>query len=111
MQKTREYPHNLLTEAASRELRTFYRSLGDVTRLRIVRLLATEGRMTVGQLTQRLRVSQPLFSWHLRRLTRARIVRTERMGREVHCSFDRDAFDDLHERGFRILVNESETRG
>lgn len=98
----------LLTEGAGRELRTFYRALGDVTRLRIVRILATEGEQTVGELTKRLRVSQPLFSWHLRRLTRAGVVRTERIGREVRCSFDRETFADLYRRGYRTLVDRIE---
>ncbi|HET8569707.1 MAG TPA: metalloregulator ArsR/SmtB family transcription factor [Candidatus Limnocylindria bacterium] len=87
------------------DLKTYYRALGDVTRLRIVQILATEGERTAGELVRMLGVSQPLFSWHLRRLRRAGIVRTERVGREVRCSFDRERFAELHERGFRTLMN------
>jgi DNA-binding transcriptional ArsR family regulator len=94
-----------LTDASVRDLRTYYRALGDETRLRIVQLLATEGERTVSDIAERLRLSQPLLSWHLRRLRRAGIVRTTREGRLVRCAFDRERFAQLHERGFRTLMN------
>ncbi|HEY8829857.1 MAG TPA: metalloregulator ArsR/SmtB family transcription factor [Candidatus Limnocylindria bacterium] len=100
----------MLTEASVRDLRTYYRALGDDTRLRVLQLLATEGEHTVTELALRLRLSQPLLSWHLRRLRRAGVVKTVRVGREVRCSFDRDRFAQLHERGFRTLMNPSSSR-
>ena len=100
----------MLTEASVRDLRTYYRALGDDTRLRILQLLATEGEHTVTELDERLHLSQPLLSWHLRRLRRAGVVKTVRVGREVRCSFDRDRFAQLHERGFRTLMNPSSSR-
>jgi ArsR family transcriptional regulator len=100
----------VLTESSVRDLRTYYRALGDDTRLRVLQLLATEGERTVTELAVRLRLSQPLLSWHLRRLRRAGVVKTVRVGREVRCSFDRDRFAQLHERGFRTLMNPSSSR-
>jgi ArsR family transcriptional regulator, arsenate/arsenite/antimonite-responsive transcriptional repressor len=100
----------LLTEASVHDLRTYYRALGDDTRLRILQLLATEGEHTVTELAERLSLSQPLLSWHLRRLRRAGVVKTVRVGREVRCSFDRERFAQLHERGFRTLMNPSSSR-
>jgi ArsR family transcriptional regulator len=100
----------LLSESSVRDLRTYYRALGDDTRLRVLQLLATDGEHTVTELAQRLRLSQPLLSWHLRRLRRAGVVKTVRVGREVRCSFDRERFAQLHERGFRILMNPSSSR-
>jgi len=76
--------------------------------LRIVNRLATEGDLTVNALTRAVRVSQPLMSWHLRRLTRAGVVRTTRVGREVRCSLDRERFAELQRRSFRILMNRTE---
>ena len=99
----------VLTEASARDLRTYYRALGDDTRLRILQLLATDGEHTVSALAVRLRLSQPLLSWHLRRLRRAGVVRTVRAGREVRCTFDRERFAQLHERGFRTLMNPPST--
>src|SRR2546427_8919319 len=86
------------------------RAPGDVTRLRIVEILVTEGEQPVSELARRLRISQPLMSWHLRRLRRAGIVRTERVGREVRCSFDREKFAELNARGFRLLMNRAEAQ-
>lgn len=94
-----------MTPAALRELELYYRSLADDSRMRIVQLLATEGEHSVSQIALRLQLSQPLMTWHLRRLKRAGLVRTERVGREVRCSFDRARFGELHERGFRTLMN------
>ena len=71
-------------------------------------LLATGGEQTVNALTRALRVSQPLMSWHLRRLRRAGIVRTTRVGREVRCSLDGDRFAELQTRTYRLLVNPAE---
>ena len=95
------------SEGSLRELRAFHRALGDVTRMRIVQLLATDGELTVTDLRTRLRVSQPLLTWHLHRLRRAGIVVSDRHGREVLCSLDRTRFAELHERGFRVLMNRS----
>jgi ArsR family transcriptional regulator, arsenate/arsenite/antimonite-responsive transcriptional repressor len=98
----------VLTTSALRELKSYYRALGDVNRLRIVHILVTEGEKPVSELARRLRISQPLMSWHLRRLSRAGIIRMERTGREVRCSFDRDRFGELNARGFRMLMNRAE---
>lgn len=95
----------MLSQSSLRELKSFHRALGDVTRLRVIQVLATEGERPVSDLVKRLRISQPLMSWHLRRLTRAGIVRTSRVGREVHCSFDRQRFAELQEQTFRTLAN------
>ena len=97
----------MLNESGLRELKAFHRALGDVTRIRVVQILANEGEQPVSALVRRVRISQPLMSWHLRRLTRAGIVRTERVGREVRCSFDRERFAELQERTFRTLMNRS----
>jgi ArsR family transcriptional regulator len=98
----------MLSQSYLRELKAFHRALGDVTRLRVVQILATEGERPVSDLVRRLRVSQPLMSWHLHRLKRAGLVRTERVGREVRCSFDRERFAELQARTFRAIQNRGE---
>ena len=97
----------MLSQSSLRELKSFHRALGDETRIRVVQLLANEGEQPVSSLVRRLHISQPLMSWHLRRLTRAGIVRATRVGREVRCSFDRERFAELQERTFRTLMNRS----
>ena len=60
---------------------TWFRALGDPTRLLILNLLATEGRpMTVGEITERLDVGQSTVSHHLSLLADVRFVLVERMG-------------------------------
>lgn len=94
-----------MTTSTLRELELYYRALADDSRMRIVRLLATQGEHSVSHLARALELSQPLMTWHLRRLVRAGIVRTQRVGREVRCSFDRERFGELHDGGFRALMN------
>lgn len=75
--------------AEVRELRSYFRALGDTQRLRLMRELAVGGEMSVSQLVAALHVSQPLVSWHLALLKRVGLVRMRRAGRQVHCSLDR----------------------
>jgi len=98
----------VLSQSSLRELKSYYRALGDTNRLRIVQILVTEGEQPVSELARRLRISQPLMSWHLHRLRRSGIVRTERVGREVRGTFDRERFADLNARGIRLLMNRAE---
>jgi DNA-binding transcriptional ArsR family regulator len=60
---------------------TWFRALGDPTRLLILNLLATAGRsMTVGEITERLDVGQSTVSHHLSILAEVRFVLVERVG-------------------------------
>jgi DNA-binding transcriptional ArsR family regulator len=62
-----------------------HRALGDTNRLEVVRRLAA-GPATVSELIEFTGLSQPLVSWHLRRLRAAGLVTTERSGRESICT-------------------------
>ncbi len=71
---------------SERELRRLVRKFGalhSVLRLRILAALA-EGESNVRDLEVKLRVSQPLISWHLTQLRQAGFVEASRVGREVH---------------------------
>jgi len=70
------------------ELELMLRALADEARLNIVHHLAGLGEVNVSEICSSLGISQPLVSWHLRRLRRAGIVRTRRFGRQVYCSLD-----------------------
>jgi len=71
-----------------RELKIMVRALADVARLTIVYHLAHHQEVTVTELTGMLGLSQPLVSWHLRKLRRAGLIHTQRIGRQVYCSLD-----------------------
>lgn len=61
--------------------RRVHRALGDTNRLDLVRRLAA-APATVSELIESTSLSQPLVSWHLRRLRSAGLVSSERSGRE-----------------------------
>jgi DNA-binding transcriptional ArsR family regulator len=48
-------------------------------------------------------LSQPLVSWHLRRLRAAGLVHTRRNGRETICSLGREALLRFHEQELMLL--------
>ncbi len=88
-----------------KELREYYKALSDGARLRILQQLAHR-ELTVSELARGLRMSQPLVSWHLRRLVRAGLIRMRREGREVRCSLDRTRLQE-YEREFNALLSEA----
>jgi ArsR family transcriptional regulator, arsenate/arsenite/antimonite-responsive transcriptional repressor len=69
-----------------RELKITLKALAGIARLTIVYHLVHRGEITVTELIELLGISQPLVSWHLRKLRRAGIVQTRRVGRQVYCS-------------------------
>ncbi len=79
----------------------FY-ALKDVVRLEMLSVLA-ERECTVNELAEALDKSQPLMSWHLRRLKAAGIVKIRRSGREVYCSLDREVIQQ-QQKEFQTLI-------
>jgi DNA-binding transcriptional ArsR family regulator len=87
-----------------RELKIMVKALGDVARLSIVYHLAHQHEITVTALTDMLGLSQPLVSWHLRKLRRAGMIHTRRVGRQVYCSLDKSRYQYCLQR-LEILVD------
>ena len=58
---------------------------------------------TVTELIEHVDLSQPLVSWHLRRLKAAGVVATRRAGREVICTLSREALDYFRARERDLL--------
>lgn len=85
-----------------RELRGYYQTLSDTTRLRILEQLAHR-EMTVMEIARGLHMSQPLVSWHLHRLKVTGLVKMQRTGRAVHCSLDLTRLKQF-EREFQSLI-------
>ena len=79
-----------------------HKALSDPTRLRMIQRLA-EGAGTVTDLMHHVDLSQPLVSWHLRRLRAAGLVETRRQGREVICTLAPETFARFHERERELL--------
>ena len=70
----------------SRAHDVLFRTLADPTRRAIFERLCREGEKTVGALTERAGVSQPVVSKHLGVLKHAGLVRGRHQGRETHYS-------------------------
>lgn len=81
-----------------RDLKRITGALSGVARLTIVYHLARQEAVTVTDLTDKLRISQPLVSWHLRKLRRAGLVSTRRAGRQVYCSLKTERFRQYLQR-------------
>ena len=62
----------------------YFRGLGDPIRLRILELLQAEGELTVGELVERLGLSQPKVSNHLACLRWCGFIEARREGRTVY---------------------------
>ena len=73
-----------------RELSRYFCALKEVWRLRMLHALAETDELSVSDIAQQLELSQPLVSWHLRRLRQADIVKVRREGRESFYSLDRE---------------------
>jgi ArsR family transcriptional regulator len=85
-----------------RAVAAYHKALSDPTRLRLLQRLA-ERPATVTELIEHVDLSQPLVSWHLRRLRAAGVIETRRAGREVICTLSRDALDYFHARERELL--------
>src|SRR5688572_11277009 len=72
-----------------------FRTLADPTRRALFERLCREREKTVGALTARARVSQPVVSKHLGVLKQAGLVRGRHQGRETHYSADPGALSPL----------------
>lgn len=75
--------------------RRVHRALGDTNRLDLVRRLA-QGPATVTELIESTELSQPLVSWHLRRLRSAGLVTSERVGRESRYTLRTETIAEGH---------------
>lgn len=96
--RRRRHPHSF------QELCEYFRTLSDAARLDILELLAASSQdLTVSDLARRLDLSQPLCSWHVRRLVKLGLVRMRRVGREARCSLDRTRLAEF-ERAFANLL-------
>jgi len=76
-----------------RELKIMMKALADMARLTIVYHLVQHEEITVTALTDLLGISQPLVSWHLRKLRRADLITTRRVGRQAYCSLNKNRFE------------------
>lgn len=81
-----------------------FNALGDKFRQDIVMLLAQDERLNVNQIAERMPLSRPAISHHLKVLMQAKLITLERVSRENFYSLSLDvALSDL-----RKLVEQAE---
>jgi DNA-binding transcriptional ArsR family regulator len=79
---------------AMRSLKMFLKAVADVNRLAILQELGRENGLSVLDLSDRLVLSQPLTSWHLHILKRARLVSPTNQGRQRIYRLNRDRLQE-----------------
>jgi DNA-binding transcriptional ArsR family regulator len=62
------------------------RALGDKSRWRICQILLAHGEVCVGELVDKMKISQPLVSHHLKALRQVGLVKTRRQGNWIFYS-------------------------
>jgi DNA-binding transcriptional ArsR family regulator len=72
-----------ITDDEATELADVFRLIGDASRLKIV-LACTEKPLCVSDIAKKTKLSASLVSHHLRLLRAARMVRSERDGKQVY---------------------------
>jgi len=85
------------------EMPDHFLAFANPTRLRILERLAKVGEVSVNELAEHLRMSQPRISWHLRTLRLGGVIRTRRDGRQVYCSLDLENIRRYRERLDQML--------
>jgi DNA-binding transcriptional ArsR family regulator len=85
-------------QAASIEaLKPFLKAIADTNRIAILQELSNVDGLSVLDLSDRLMLSQPLTSWHLHILKRARLVKPTHQGRQRIYRLDRDRIKEYRE--------------
>lgn len=73
------------------ECTTMFQALADSTRLKILELLKRETELCVSDIAKHFEMKQPSISHHLDVLKRAGLVSSDKRGREVYYSFNKEA--------------------
>ena len=76
-----------MTEQKYNGLAELFKVFGDVTRIKIMSVLL-KGEFSVGEISDRLSMSQSAISHQLNILRRSKLVKTRRDGKSVYYSLD-----------------------
>ncbi|HUG83287.1 MAG TPA: metalloregulator ArsR/SmtB family transcription factor [Euzebya sp.] len=76
----------VLSDQQAQTYASWFTTLSDATRVRVLHTVASQGPLTVGELARRTGVSQPTCSHHVKLLAEAGFVRTHRRGTSTEVS-------------------------
>ncbi|HZK44466.1 MAG TPA: metalloregulator ArsR/SmtB family transcription factor [Syntrophomonadaceae bacterium] len=83
---------------------TFFKAIGEPTRLKILRLLVEED-LCVCDIEEVLQMSQPRISQHLKVLKQAGLVGDRKEGQKTICNFNHSAFTENLEEFQRFMFS------
>lgn len=81
--------HSLPSDEHIQTLADMFRLLGDANRLRII-LTCLQEECSVGDISEKTGISQPLVSHHLRLLKAMRLMKSEKQGKQAFYSLTDD---------------------
>jgi ArsR family transcriptional regulator len=91
-----------------KKIAEFYKALGDETRLKILQMLS-EQEMCVCEILDRLAMSQPAVSHHLKIMKQAGLVTDSRDGKWIYYTLNAGVFQDVFpEEGTVVLDSYAE---
>lgn len=85
----------VLREQTFTHLADLFSALSDPTRLRIISVLL-EGEMNVGDIAERLKMTESAVSHQLRGLRQMKLLRSRKNGRQVYYALDDDHVTKLY---------------
>ena len=93
-----------LTQSNAVKLAELFSALSDASRVRIICLLL-DGEMGVGDLAEKLDMTESAVSHQLRGLRQMRLVRARKAGRQVFYSLDDDHVSQLFSLGLDHVLH------
>lgn len=92
-----------------KELCVYFGALSDATRLKIIQLL-TEHEMCVCEIEDRISMSQPAISHHLRILKRAGLIASRKSGKWTYYSINGERFMEYIDKFNKTALSVIEDR-
>ena len=94
-----------VTEEARAALADLFKTFGDITRLRILELLADNGDICVNDIAEELSMTQSAVSHQLKVLKQARLVRSRRDGKQIYYALDDEHVHSLLSIGIEHVLH------
>ena len=94
----------VLQEEIASQVAEFFGAFSDTSRVRIVSVLY-EGTLNVGEIAERVGISESAVSHHLRTLRQLRLVKTRKVGRQVYYALDDEHILEIFRAGVQHITH------
>ncbi len=96
----------MINETNASSLAEIFAALSDASRLKIIAALADGEQLNVGQIAEKVGLSESATSHHLRSLRHLRLVRARKDGRQVFYTLIDDHVKILYNIGLEHVLHE-----